>query len=96
MTMVEDLVQEFWIKIWEEPSKIQISEDGTIKSYLLKVFTGYQLNYIRKESIRQQKTERFESKEDLNFTENGVLNKFNRVTGTDKFPKQYELEELIN
>ncbi|MGV8094905.1 MAG: RNA polymerase sigma factor [Mangrovibacterium sp.] len=96
MVMAEDLMQEFWIKVWEEPFKIQLDEDGTAKNYLLKAFTGYQLNYIRKEIIRLQKAERFESKEDPDPASSAVLREVNHVAETDSFLDQYELEELIN
>lgn len=97
MVMVEDLTQEFWIRVWEDPSKIQTGEDGTVKDYLLKSFTGYQLNYLRKELIRLNKTERYESKEDTESVSDTImLNKISEIPETSNFSEQYDLQELIN
>ncbi len=59
--ITEDIVQEVFVKIWEDRRTIKISE--SVKSYLYAAVRNKSLNKMKSESVRQEHATRFSESE---------------------------------
>lgn len=52
MDITDDITQNFWIKIWEEPELIKTDEEGCAKNFMLRHFTYRMLDYMKSSYIK--------------------------------------------
>ncbi|WP_321332409.1 sigma-70 family RNA polymerase sigma factor [uncultured Bacteroides sp.] len=50
--MTCDIMQNFWIIIWKNPSSVKTDEEGSAKSYLYKYFTSRMIDYLNSADAR--------------------------------------------
>lgn len=50
--ITDDVSQNFWILVWEEPGMIKLDEDGSAKRFLLHLFNFRMIDYLKAAATR--------------------------------------------
>ena len=74
----DDLVQDFWVKVWEDPSFLKCNESGSVKIYMLQHLKFRILDIYRKtlsQLVRECKIENADNE----VVYNGILDEHNEI-----------------
>ena len=84
--IADDVTQNFWVNIWQEPQLVKVDENGTAKRFLLHLFSFRMINYLKATSTKLISAKNSNSLDEINsflsYThvfEELELNEFNHI-----------------
>lgn len=85
--ITKDVVQEFWIKLWENAGNYKTDQSGSAKGYLLKSLSYYTTDFLRKS---------LSLSDELDEKQWEVLNDTSGYTHVAELLEEKELRRIIN